>query len=325
MNAPAPRSGSLDEVLKVVRENQSFLVVSHICPDGDAVGSTLAMGKILERCGKDVTFFNVDPIPYNFQFLQTGSTWSRELPASSSFDVTIMLDCGEAYRIGQVPDNAWGKTIAVIDHHKTFDPTFAHAYFRDVDAAATGELVYKIGEALGVIDLEIARCLYCCLVTDTGSFRYSNTTQSTFTIAGALVAKGVDPWEMTSQIYENQPRVRLKMLSKALSTLEYSDCGRLAFLHIEEAPSAGDEALTDGFINYARSVQGVEVATQMTYDDNQNAWRISFRSRGRVDVSELASRFGGGGHHNAAGCRIEGSAEDVREQLANALVALLDA
>lgn len=323
MTSPAKRHGLL-AMADVIVNNQTFLVVSHIHPDGDAVGSTLSMGRVLERLGKDVVFYNQHEIPYNFQFLPGASKWVTQLP-DMAFDVTILLDCAEPHRIGELPEHGWGKTVAVVDHHKTFDPDFADVYFQDVQAAATGELVYQIAQHFGVLDPDTATSLYCCLVTDTGSFRYSNTSQATFTIAGALVAAGVDPWFMTSHIYESQPRQRLMLLGRVLNTLDFSVCGRLAFLTIQAAdfPPDTDLSLIDGFINYARSVQGVEVATQLMEHDA--GWRVSFRSRGAVDVSALASRFGGGGHHNAAGCTIVGSAEDVRQQLASALVEMLDA
>lgn len=322
----AAATDPLKSVLDVIHTNEHFLVVSHTSPDGDAVGSTMAMGKILENAGKTVTYFNVDPIPYNFRFLDPSNRWVTEIEPTASFDVTIMLDCGEKHRIGEVPSNLWGSSVMVVDHHKTYDPTFADVYFRDVDAAATGELVFHIGQALGCIDEDVAKSLYTCLVTDTGSFRYSNTTKKTFEIAGELVGRGVNPWDVTSAIYESQPRERLTMLARVLSTLEYSPCGRLAFLRLDDQLQrmSSDPALIDGFINYARSVQGVEVATQMTENHSDGTWRISFRSRGRVDVSALAAHFGGGGHHNAAGCTLEGTAEFVQEKLTDALVALLD-
>lgn len=324
MNAGTPTRHGLEAVADVIASSSSFLVVSHIHPDGDAVGSTLSMGLVLDRLGKDVVFYNAHEIPYNFRFLPGSDRWVSEVP-SRRFDVTIVLDCGEPHRVGELPEHGWGSTVVVVDHHKTFDPDFAHVYFQDISAAATGELIFRLAEHFGVLDHEIAQNLYCCLVTDTGSFRYSNTSQQTFSMAGALVATGVDPWYMTSNIYESQPRERLMLLGRVLNTLEFSPCGRLAFLTIQAAdfPPATDLSLIDGFINYARSVQGVEVATQLMEADG--GWRISFRSRGAVDVSVLASRFGGGGHHNAAGCQMEGSAEDVRAQLSSALVAILDA
>lgn len=324
MNAPVGKRHGLDAVAEVINAASSFLVVSHVHPDGDAVGSTLSMGLVLDRLGKDVVFYNAHEVPYNFRFLPGAERWVNTVP-DRPYDVTIVLDCGEPHRVGELPGHAWGDTVMVVDHHKTYDPDFAHVYFQDVSAAATGELVFRLAEHFGVLDQEIAQNLYCCLLTDTGSFRYSNTSQQTFSMAGSLVAAGVDPWYMTSHIYESQPRERLMLLGRVLNTLEFSPCGRLAFLTIQASdfPPDTDLSLIDGFINYARSVQGVEVATQLMEADD--GWRISFRSRGSVDVSALAAQFGGGGHHNAAGCQIEGSAADVRAGLTAALVSMLDA
>ncbi len=323
MSTPFPLESGFKKFVKLIETNQSFLVVSHVHPDGDAIGSTLSMGLVLERLGKDVVFYNEHKVPYNFRFLPGADRLVNEIPAGG-FDVTIVLDCAEPHRVGDLPKSGWGKTIAVVDHHKTFDPDFAQVYVQDIEAAATGELIFKIAEHFGVLDHDIALNIYCCLVTDTGSFRYSNTSQATFTMAGALVGAGVDPWLITSHIYESQPRERLMLLGRVLNTLEFSPCGRLAFLTIQSSdfPVGTDLSLIDGFINYARSVRGVEVATQLMETDE--GWRISFRSRGTVDVSQLASRFGGGGHHNAAGCQIPGSAEGVRLSLSSALVAMLD-
>lgn len=323
MSIPYPFDAGFEALVTAIDQSQSFLVASHIHPDGDAVGSTLGMGLVLQKLGKDVVFYNAFEIPYNFAFLPGSQRWVQEVP-HRKFDVTMVLDCAEPHRIGEVPAHAWGDTIAVVDHHKTFDPDFADIYVQDVTAAATGELIFKIAQHYDALDYDVAQCLYCCLVADTGSFRYSNTSQQTFAMAGDLVAAGVDPWYMTSHIYESQPRERLLLLGRVLNTLEFSPCGRLAFLTIQSSdfPPDTDLALIDGFINYARSVRGVEVATQLMED--HGAWRISFRSRGAVDVSQLAAQFGGGGHHNAAGCTIVGDPASVRQQLTDALVGLLD-
>ena len=240
----------------------------------------------------------------------------------------MLLDCAEAKRIGEdFPAHGWAPDVAVVDHHKTWDPDFARVYVRDVGAAATGEVLYRVMLAANVaLDLDIARTLYCCLMTDTGSFRYLSTSRTTFQIAGELLDAGVDAWDMTSNIYESQPLQRVKLLAEVLSTLEVSSCGRLAFIRLEhemfERLGASTE-LADGFINFGRSIRGVEVATQMT-ELEDGAWKISFRSRGNIDVSLLAERFGGGGHRNAAGCTIHGSPDDVIEQLSAALSELFD-
>ncbi len=318
------RAESKQALLTLIQDSQTILLASHTHPDGDAIGSLLGLGLGLGAMGKDVRFYNRDEVPYNFVFMP-GSERVRPEVFPEQPDLSILLDCAEPHRIGEnFLKKGWGRSVAVIDHHKTFDPDFAHVYFRDVEAAATGELVYEVLQGLGVeISLDIAKCIYCTLVTDTGSFRYSNTKKRTFDIAGELIECGVDPWEITSNVYESQPLERIQLLSKVLQTLEISSCGRIAFLVIHSEDLEGkDPSLIDGFINYGRSIAGVEVATQLIGDNAE--WRVSFRSKGKIDVSEIAQKFGGGGHHNAAGCTIVGEATVVQQQLSEAFLSTLD-
>ena len=316
----------LDRLLEIVAQGRTFVVAAHLNPDGDAVGSSLGMALALRALGKDVVVYNRDPVPYNFQFLPGQQLWTQSLDHRGRPDVTILLDCGEPGRVGEeFPEHGWGEQIVVIDHHKTYDPNFATHYVRDVSAAATGELVYDFAQMAGVDPDGFADNIYCCLVTDTGSFRYSNTSQRTFNIAGELIARGVDPWHITSHVYESQPRERLALLGRVLQTLRFSDDGTLAFLRIEQHmldDTGASLAMIDGFINFARSVQGVEVATQLKQTGPQS-WAVSFRSRGAVDVSRLAAAFGGGGHHNAAGCTVSGTAEEIEAELSATLTGLL--
>lgn len=320
----------LDAFEQLVAEKEHFLVVAHTSPDGDAVGATLGLALLLLEQGKVVTVYNRDPVPFNFQFLPGADLWRTDLEGIAPVDVTVLLDCGTPGRIGEeFPEQGWGELTAVVDHHKTLDEEFADYYVHDTDASATGEILYRLAVRYGPISKGVAKNLYCCVMTDTGSFRYSNTSRSAFRIAGELVEAGVEPWEMSCEIYENQPRERIDLLCKVLSTLSVSSGGRLAFLHVEKEmvdSLNGDdslEELTDGFINYARSIAGVEVATQMR-ELGDGSWRVSFRSRGKVDVSALAERFGGGGHFNAAGCVIDAEPEEIERQLSDALVELLD-
>lgn len=318
------RSASKSELIRAIHNAQNIVVVSHIHPDGDAIGSLLAMGLGLELIGKSVSFYNRDLVPYNFQFL-AGAEKVRPALIDNVIDLTILMDCAEPHRIGECfPKNGWGKTIAVIDHHKTFDDKFADIYFRDIRAAATGELVYEVLQGLDIsISPEMAKCIYATLVTDTGSFRYSNTSKRTFQIAGELVELGVDPWEITSYIFESQPYERIELLARVLDTLDISECGRLAFLVVNISSLGNhDESIIDGFINYARSIKDVEVATQLLGDSNE--WRVSFRSKGKIDVSEIAAEFGGGGHYNAAGCEIVGDITLVKEKLEIAFLKILN-
>ena len=327
LRADGELEAQIDAFQQLIAEQQHFLVVAHSSPDGDAVGSTLGLAMLLREQGKEVTVYNQDPLPYNFDFLPGAQLWRTDLDDVEAVDVTVLLDCGMPGRIGEkFPSHGWGDQIVVVDHHKTLDEEFADLYVHDPEAAATGEILYRLAIRYGEVSVDVAKNLYCCVMTDTGSFRYSNTSRTAFRIAGELVEAGVEPWEMSSHIYENQPRERLELLCKVLSTLSVSACGRLAFLRVEKSMMEGldvDEELTDGFINYARSVRGVEVATQLR-DLGDGNWRVSFRSRGKVDVSALAERFGGGGHHNAAGCVIAARPKEIEARLSAALVELLD-
>lgn len=322
-------SDELGRAADWIRRHESFLVTAHQEPDGDAAGSTLAMGLLLEQLGKEVVRFNPDGVPYNFQFLEGADRVHRELPADGAPDATILLDCSTLDRVG-APDleERTGGTLLVVDHHDTFDREGNDVSLYDPDAAATGELVYRLVRELGAeLTESLAEALYCALMTDTGSFQYSNTSRSTFRIAGELLEAGVDAWEMTVEVLESQPLERVELLSDVLDTLEVSECGRLAFICIDRE-MLGDDAdraaeLTDGFINYGRSIRGVEVSTQLRELDD-GGWKVSFRSKGRVDVAQLARQFGGGGHANAAGFRSRASAAEIRKRLTRALADLLD-
>jgi phosphoesterase RecJ-like protein len=181
-----------------------------------------------------------------------------------------------------------------------------------------GILAYKIIRQLGTpLSKDAAECIYASILADTGCFRYSSTDPECLRIAAELVEAGVEPWEMTVRVYEQQPLARMRLLADVLSTLEVD--GKLATITITNAMLAktGSELdLTDGFINYARSVDGVEVAASFREPHNGGPWRVSFRSRGRVNVARIAQKFGGGGHHNAAGCSIDGQEASVRARIA---------
>ena len=336
------QDASIEKFLQLVDAHERFLVVSHTHPDGDAVGSTLAMGLLLEKLGKRVTYYNRDEMPPQFRFLPAADRWVTTLaPDHEPIDVTVILDCAQLHRIGESLEEAGilGDQIAVVDHHKTWDDDFASVYVRDVDAAATGEVIFRILTAAGLeLDADIARCLYCCVLTDTGSFRYSSTSKRSFQIAGELLEAGIDPWEMTSAIYESQPLEKVKLLGMALSTLERR--GALASIRLEQKmfeALLGDQrhqmdltGLADGFINHARGIAGVEMAAQLYEEQISDptalpTWRVAFRSRGHVDAARLAAMFGGGGNRNAAGCTIVGEAADVEQQLAMALSTLMSA
>ena len=320
----------LSEVAACLQAHDRFLVASHEEPDGDAMGSTLALGRLLEELGKDVLRFNHDPVPYNFEFLAGADDVVTEIPPETQIDVLVLLDCSSVDRLGDAFPSVGSLSpdeIVVIDHHDTLDRQTGDHYLHDTEAAATGELIFRlIRELEAPLTEAVARSLYCALMTDTGSFQYSNTSRTTFRIAGELLDAGVDAWEMTAHLYESEPLERIELLGEVLDTLDLSPCGRLAFIRIDR-DTLGDSdrtaELTDGFINYGRSIRGVEVSTQLR-ERQDGRWKVSFRSSGRVDVSRLASRFGGGGHKNAAGCVVEGAPDEIERELSEALTDLLD-
>lgn len=315
---------------ELIEECESFLVVSHENPDGDAIGSTLAMCHLLWALGKRAVPYNVDPVPFNFCFLAGADRVVSDPDAIDEhgpIEATILLDCAQKERAGsRFPAQGWASRVAVVDHHSTWDPEFAQVYVRDTSAAAVGEMMYRLALTAGVaMSQELAECCYASIMTDTGGFRYGKTTQASFKIAAELVGYGVQPWHMNCHVYENDPLERVRLLGRVLNTLSVSDCGRLAFIVVDSAmlkePGLRPEML-DGFINYARGIRGVEVATQLR-QLAPDRYKVSFRSRGAVNVADLAETFAGGGHHNAAGCELTGSAEEIQRQLALRLGELL--
>jgi ribosome-binding factor A len=217
-NDPTRQRGSAEEVAGAIQGCQSFLVTSHSNPDGDAVASILAMRIVLLGLGKDVVVYNPDPIPHNFRFLPGVDSIVTE-PGEGPYDATVVLDCSELDRCGPLPpEESRGKLIG-IDHHLTTQP-LGDATFLDPQASSIGEMIDRLLDLLGIpLSVELATCIYCSILTDTGSFRYSNTSPEALRSAARMVESGVSPWEMTLKVYESQPLERIELLSLVLQTL----------------------------------------------------------------------------------------------------------
>ena len=307
----------IKQIAAEIAAHRSFLVTSHESPDGDAVGSVLALGNYLRRLGKDVTVYLHDPIPDLYAFLPMADRVVHAIPPRT-FDVCFVLDVGEFRRAGNELVNFKGiGTFINIDHHLHCE-RFGAINLIDSGAAATGCLVHRIIRAAGdEVDNDIALCIYTAVITDTGSFRYSNSNQEAFAIAGEMVAHGVNAWSVAEKLYESQPKERLELLALALANLTVSPRGDVASITVTldmyEKTGANSE-LTDGFVNYPRSIRGVEVAVFFR-EIEPDLFKVGFRSKGKVNVSALAAEFGGGGHHNAAGCVIAGLLEEVRDKV----------
>ncbi|MBO6266431.1 MAG: bifunctional oligoribonuclease/PAP phosphatase NrnA [Acidaminococcaceae bacterium] len=292
---------TLAETAKLLKEAGKMVIVSHISPDGDTLGSSLALAHALRMLGKEVMLNVDDDIPSVFSFLPGIGEYMRFAPDDSvPVDLLIVIDASSADRAGNAMNVVKARSVLNIDHHKT-NTHFADYLYLDSDAAATAEIIYSLLLELGTeLNTEIATCIYEGLYTDTGSFKYSNTTSRTLSIASALLTYGVNP-SLISDNMEVKSRSQVEMLGKVLETLTFLRDGKIAY--VEVAPELYDYNVdTDTFVSYPRYIEGVEVALLFKQVE-ENLTRVSFRSK-QVDVAKIALSFGGGGHQKASGCSI---------------------
>ncbi|MCB9639493.1 MAG: bifunctional oligoribonuclease/PAP phosphatase NrnA [Myxococcales bacterium] len=310
------------QILSVIHQGQRFLIAAHRGPDGDAVGSVLGLYATLKELGKDVVPFNDGPYPERFDFLPNIEMVRSHIDPQEKFDVTILCDCGE---ISRAPDGFPSReqlgTFIVLDHHLT-SGLEGDINLNDPSSPATGLVIFELAQRLGVeITPAIAKSVYCALLSDTGGFRYQKTSPYALRAAAQLLEAGVDPWEISSGLFESNPIARQRLLALCLNTLDLRCGDQLAFLHVTEEmyqQSGGDEQMTDGFVNFGRGIKGVEVSAFLR--PQKDGWKVSLRSRGRVNVSGVAANFGGGGHRQAAGTHLQGSLEEVKEAVLNSLL-----
>ena len=317
--------GDLSAICRVLREKDRFLVACHENPEGDAIGSELALALALRKMGKTATVLNADPVPANLLFLPGADTVVFD-EDGSKYDVAVVVDCGSPERTGRVGRELRKCPLLVnIDHHRT-NGDLGELSLVDPDAAATGLLIHRVLSAMGYeIGLDVATNIYVAVLTDTGSFHYGSSSPEAFEVAGEMVRRGVDPWAVAEQVYETQSAHRLRLLGRVLDSLDVFADGRVACITTMREDlrefASGKDAL-EGFINYPRSIVGVEVAVSLREEEG-SVFRVSFRSKGRVDVSAVAARFDGGGHRNAAGCTVPGALPDVKKRVLEALGAVL--
>lgn len=318
--------GDLSAIRRVLREKDRFLIACHENPEGDAIGSELALALALRKMGKTATVLNADPVPGNLLFLPGAGTvvFAED---GSKYDVAVVVDCGSPDRTGALVGKELRKCplLVNIDHHRT-NGDRGDLSLVDPEAAATGLLIHRVLSAMGCeIGLDVATNIYVAVLTDTGSFHYGSSSPEAFEVAGEMVRRGVDPWAVAEQVYETQSAGRLRLLGRVLDSLEVYADGRVACITTMREDlrefAAGKDAL-EGFINYPRSIVGVEVAVSLREEEG-GVFRVSFRSKGRVDVSAVAARFGGGGHRNAAGCTVPGTLADVKKRVLGELAAVM--
>ena len=310
------------EIIAAINEGQSFLVTSHVRLDGDALGSELAFYIMLRDMGKKVVVYNQDATPGHYRFLPASENIVQKPGAMEQYDTAVILDCSELERVGEQA-GAIGKIKKMIniDHHISNDG-FCDLKLIDARASSTGELVFRLMQEMGFkLTKDICTNLYAAILTDTGGFRYSNTRRGALCAAGTLVENGADPQWISENIYESDPPSKLKLRARALETLSLDMERKVGSLIVtndmlQETGASMDS--TEGFVDIPRSVQGIEIAALYT-QLNGNGFKISLRSKGRVNVEKIAKKFGGGGHINAAACRIEGDIDSVRSKIMEAI------
>ncbi len=299
------------------------LILGHAGADGDVAGSSLALAGALRERGVDVTVYNQEPLSEIFAFLPGADTVVDAIAPDAHFDVTVVVDTADPARCGRdFPPAERRGTYVWVDHHRLDNPPGDLNYI-DLTAAAVGEQIAEILDALGhPLSKPVAECLYASLMTDTGAFRYGNTSTRAFRLAGRLVAAGVEPWEMTQRLYESQDPARVRLLGSALSSLEMSASGRWGMLVVTDADVAAagaDEAHVHGIVNHVRGIRGVEVAVLIRMFEKHS--RVIFRSRGRVAIAPIAKTLGGKGTKNAAKVDIDAIGDAARDRVRQALEA----
>ena len=303
---------------KLLKTSSKFLISGHQGPDGDVIGSTLAFALALKALGKKAVAFNHDGCPSNLAFLPKSKLIVSQIPKGFEDAVLITVDSGDLNRLGEKIVSHGFKEIWNVDHHQS-NTKFGTYNFIDVKAGSTGQVVYDLLSACPGFRLtkEIAQALFCTLSTDTGSFRYSNSTKEVFELAAKLVEAGAKPELISEALYETYPRTRLFLLHKVLSSLKFENDGQVAklFLTLKDLEETGSKSEdSEEFVNFPRGVSGVKVVC-LIKEKTAREWKVSLRCRGKADVLSIAQAFSGGGHKLAAGCTIFGTRVEVEEKL----------
>ena len=292
------------------------MLASHSGPDGDAVSSLLALGLAIGKLGRKTTIYNASPIPAVYRFLPSVERIVRHIKKANTYDLALVLDCGNLPRIGEAYSTVSQIPVVInIDHHIS-NTGFGDIQLVDPLACSTAEIVYRLIKAMDVpIDNAMATSLYTGILTDTGSFRFSSTNQAAFAISQEMAELGVEPHDVAQHVYGTYSLGRIKLLNLALDSIEISDNGKLSIMTVTGAMFAETRTQpedADGMINYARRIEDVKVAAliheQKNGTTNSNGrcrYHVSLRSDGSVDVAAIAGSFGGGGHASAAGFQVE--------------------
>lgn len=309
---------TMNDIVQLIAESSSIALITHINPDGDAIGSTIALMHALDKMGKLVAVYCQDTVPSMLNFLAGVKRIKQPDQETKSYDLAIALDCSDPERMGTcAPIMDKAKSSANIDHHVS-NTFYAKVNVVDEDAAATGEIVYHLISLLGIKPNKIiAEALYTAIVSDTGRFSFSNTRPKTHRIVANLIEWGVDVVKLSNLLFNNHSLEWVRLLGQAINSLEIYHDGKVAIMHITKEMmdrTGTTEEHSTGIIQYAKDITGVELAALLREVDASTV-KVSLRSQSIIDVSLLAQEFGGGGHKRAAGCTINLPLIQAQERL----------
>ncbi len=309
----------LSQVVELIENKQKFAITTHVKPDGDGVGSSLGLYWLLISLGKSAEVIVRGDIPPAYRSLP-GADDIREIErVEGEYDAVFVIECSDLERPGIA--GLEQQFTVNIDHHATSEH-FGSINWIDSTASAVGEMIFNLCKAIGGrITREIAECVYMALVTDTGSFHFSNTTERTLKVASELIKAGVRPADISEAVYNNYPWSRIELMRQVLDTVRRDESGKVAYLRqtlkMREAAGAIDGD-NNGFVNIPLSAREILAAVYMR-EVGENQYRVSLRSKGDINVAKIAERFGGGGHRNAAGLRIDGDWDEREAELVTAV------
>ena len=310
----------LSQVVELIENKSFFGITTHQRPDGDGIGSSLALWWLLKSLGKDAEVIVRDPVPSSCIRLPGADKVRRVEAIDNRYDAVFVIECSDVDRPGI--EYLGNEFVVNIDHHSTSE-LFGSINWIDSTASAVGEMIYNLCKAIGGrVTREIAECVYTALLTDTGSFHYPNTTERTFKVASELIRAGVKPAKLAESVFNSYPWSRVELLGKVMSSARRHNGGTVASLRqsqemLELAKASEEDA--EGFVNIPLSAEEVD-AVVMLKESEPGVFRASLRSKGDVNVVRIAEKFGGGGHKNAAGCTLTGDWNSVETALVEMLI-----
>ncbi|MFC1858763.1 bifunctional oligoribonuclease/PAP phosphatase NrnA [Thermodesulfobacteriota bacterium] len=316
----------MNSIIRLLKNSHAVLIATHANPDGDAISSLLAMGLALASSKKKITLYTESPIPAVYRFLPTVDQVVHQIDVSTDYDTAVILDCSDLERIGEAVSLVAEIPVVInVDHHIT-NTFFGDFQLIDTAACATTEILFHIIKAMNIpFDKAIATAIYTGILTDTGSFRFSNTNRAAFSISEEMIKLGVDPYEIAQHVYGTYSLGRMKLLNLALESIEISRNGKLSMMTLTQnmlTKTGTQSEDVDGMINYARRIEDIKVAVLIQENPNgsakpivPNQYHVSLRSDGTVDVAEIATAFGGGGHFSAAGFSMEATLDDLKSRI----------